>query len=164
VASEVRSLAHKSADAAKEIKLLISDSVKKVESGSKLASEVGSTMAEIISSVNRVTDIINEISAASSEQSIGIDQVNQAIMQMDGVTQQNASLVEESAAAAASMAQEAQALMKMVGEFKLTKADSSPPSKGNAARPATQSPAKAAPIKVARSKYNQVRLPPVATG
>jgi methyl-accepting chemotaxis protein len=156
VASEVRSLAHKSADAAKEIKLLISDSVKKVESGSKLASEVGSTMAEIISSVNRVTDIINEISAASSEQSIGIDQVNQAIMQMDGVTQQNASLVEESAAAAAAMAQEAQALMKMVGEFKLTKADSSPPSKGKAARPATQSQAKAAPIKVARSKYNQV--------
>jgi methyl-accepting chemotaxis protein len=113
-------------------------------------------MAEIISSVNRVTDIINEISAASSEQSIGIDQVNQAIMQMDGVTQQNASLVEESAAAAASMAQEAQALMKMVGEFKLTKADSSPLSKGKAARPATQSPAKAAPIKVAHSKYNQV--------
>lgn len=161
VASEVRSLAHKSADAAKEIKLLISDSVKKVESGSKLATEVGSTMAEIISSVNRVTDIINEISAASSEQSIGIDQVNQAIMQMDGVTQQNASLVEESAAAAASMAQEAQALMKMVGEFKLTKADSSPPSKEKAARPATQSPAKAAPIKVARSKYNQV---PVSAG
>ncbi len=156
VASEVRSLAHKSTDAAKEIKLLISDSVKKVESGSKLATEVGSTMAEIISSVNRVTDIINEISAASSEQSIGIDQVNQAIMQMDGVTQQNASLVEESAAAAAAMAQEAQALMKMVGEFKLTKADSSPPSKGKTARPVTQSPAKAAPIKVARSKYNQV--------
>jgi len=89
VASEVRSLAHKSADAAKEIKLLISDSVKKskaVQTGVRSRS----TMAEIISSVNRVTDIINEISAASSEQSIGIDQVNQAIMQMDGVTQQNA--------------------------------------------------------------------------
>ncbi len=152
VASEVRSLAHKSADAAKEIKLLIFDSVKKVESGSKLVSEVGATMTEIISSVKHVTDITNEISAASSEQSVGIDQVNQAIMQMDSVTQQNASLVEESAAAAASMAQEAQVLMKIVGEFTLAKTSSAPATRAKAARPVAQYPGKATPVKMARSK------------
>ncbi|MEY3289416.1 MAG: hypothetical protein RLZZ419_1658 [Pseudomonadota bacterium] len=156
VASEVRSLAHKSADAAKEIKLLIFDSVKKVESGSKLVSEVGSTMTEIISSVKRVTDITNEISAASSEQSVGIDQVNQAIMQMDGVTQQNASLVEESAAAAASMAEEAQVLMKIVGEFKLTKTASSQPMKAKVARTVTQYSPKASSTKVVPGKAKRV--------
>ena len=152
VASEVRSLAHKSADAAKEIKLLIFDSVKKVESGSKLVSEVGTTMTEIISSVKHVTDITNEISAASSEQSVGIDQVNQAIMQMDSVTQQNASLVEESAAAAASMAEEAQVLLKIVGEFKLTKTSSTPSARAKVARPVTQHRSKATPVKMVRSK------------
>lgn len=121
VASEVRSLAHKSAAAAKEIKLLISDSVKKVEAGSKLVADVGLTMIEIISSTRRVSDITNEISAASSEQSIGIDQVNQAIMQMDGVTQQNAALVEQSAAAATAMATEAKSLITMVDGFTLNK-------------------------------------------
>ena len=120
VASEVRALAHKSAEAAKEIKLLISDSVRKVEGGSKLVDEAGSTMEEIFASVKQVTDRMDEISAASAEQSSGIDQVNQAVMQMDEVTQQNASLVEQSAAAATSMQEQAHALMEAVGVFKLS--------------------------------------------
>ena len=99
-----------------------------------------------------VTDITNEISAASSEQSVGIDQVNQAIMQMDSVTQQNASLVEESAAAAASMAEEAQVLLKIVGEFKLTKTSSTPSARAKVARPVTQHRSKATPVKMVRSK------------
>jgi len=120
VASEVRSLAQKSAAAAKEIKQLISDSVSKVAVGSKQVNEAGGTMDEIVISVKRVTDIMDEISAASVEQSAGIDQVNQAITQMDEVTQQNASLVEESAAAATSLEEQAQALMESVGVFKLS--------------------------------------------
>jgi len=120
VAGEVRILAQKSAAAAKEIKQLISDSVLKVESGSKLVNEAGDTMEEIVNSVNRVTEIMHEISAASVEQSAGIDQVNLAITQMDDVTQQNASLVEESAAAANSLDEQAQALIKTVSTIKLS--------------------------------------------
>jgi methyl-accepting chemotaxis protein len=120
VAGEVRTLAQKSAAAAKEIKQLISDSVNKVGTGSKLVSEAGNTMEEIVTSVKRVTDIMDEISAASVEQSAGIDQVNQAITQMDEVTQQNASLVEESAAASTSLEEQAQTLMASVGVFKLS--------------------------------------------
>jgi methyl-accepting chemotaxis protein len=120
VAGEVRILAQKSAAAAKEIKQLISDSVSKVEIGSKLVSEAGSTMGEIVTSVKRVTDIMDEISAASAEQSAGIDQVNQAITQMDDVTQQNAALVEESAAAASSLEEQAQSLIESVGLFTLS--------------------------------------------
>ncbi|MCH9638573.1 MAG: MCP four helix bundle domain-containing protein [Betaproteobacteria bacterium] len=120
VATEVRTLAQRSAAAAKEIKELISDSVNKVEDGTRLVDEAGSTMDEIVSSVKRVTDIMAEISAASQEQSSGIEQVNQAITQMDDVTQQNAALVEEATAAAESMQDQAQTLTQAVTVFKLT--------------------------------------------
>ena len=120
VATEVRTLAQRSAAAAKEIKELISDSVNKVEDGTKLVDhQAGKTMDEIVSSVKRVTDIMAEISAASQEQSSGIEQVNQAITQMDEVTQQNAALVEEAAAAAESMQEQAQNLTQAVSVFKL---------------------------------------------
>ncbi len=119
VATEVRTLAQRSAAAAKEIKELITDSVNKVADGTRLVDEAGSTMEEIVSSVQRVTDIMSEISAASQEQSSGIEQVNQAVTQMDEVTQQNAALVEESAAAAESMQDQSQALLQSVAVFKL---------------------------------------------
>jgi methyl-accepting chemotaxis protein len=119
VATEVRNLAQRSAAAAKEIKTLIGDSVNKVEVGSKLVDEAGSTMQEIVDSVRRVTDIMGEITAASSEQSAGIEQVNQAIAQMDEVTQQNAALVEEAAAAASSLQDQAGNLAHVVSIFKL---------------------------------------------
>ena len=119
VASEVRSLAQRSAIAAREIKVLIDDSVDKVQAGSKLVSEAGATMDDVVSSVRRVTDIIGEITAASEEQSAGIAQVNQAITQMDQVTQQNAALVEEAAAAAGSLQDQAGILAQAVGVFRL---------------------------------------------
>lgn len=119
VAAEVRNLAQRSAAAAKEIKTLIGDSVDKVEVGTKLVDEAGKTMEEIVNAVKRVTDIMAEISAASIEQSSGIEQVNQAITQMDEVTQQNAALVEEAAAAAESMEEQAQTLTQAVAIFKL---------------------------------------------
>ncbi len=120
VATEVRTLAQRSAAAAKEIKELINDSVTKVEEGTRLVDEAGSTMDEIVSAVKRVTDIMSEISAASQEQSSGIEQVNQAVTQMDEVTQQNAALVEEAAAAAESMKEQAHELSQAVTIFKLT--------------------------------------------
>jgi methyl-accepting chemotaxis protein len=120
VASEVRNLAQRSAAAAKEIKTLIGDSVEKVDAGSKLVAQAGSTMDEIVISVKRVTDIMAEIMSASQEQSSGIEQVNFAIDQMDQVTQQNAALVEEAAAAAASMRDEAGQLAETVAVFKLS--------------------------------------------
>jgi methyl-accepting chemotaxis protein len=119
VAGEVRNLAQRSASAAKEIKELISDSVSKVQEGTRLVENAGNTMTEIVSSVQRVTDIMGEISAASSEQSAGIDQVNNAITSMDEVTQQNAALVEEAAAAAESLVDQAVSLMDVVSSFKL---------------------------------------------
>lgn len=121
VATEVRNLAQRSAAAAREIKTLIGDSVDKVSAGSKLVTEAGSTMEEIVGSVKRVTDIMAEIMAASQEQSIGIDQVNQAIGQMDQVTQQNAALVEEAAAAAHSLQEQASDLAQTVAVFTLDK-------------------------------------------
>ncbi|WP_292993934.1 methyl-accepting chemotaxis protein [Nitrosomonas sp.] len=120
VATEVRTLAQRSAAAAKEIKELISDSVSKVDEGTRLVDEAGTTMDEIVSAVKRVTDIMAEISAASQEQSSGIEQVNQAVTQMDEVTQQNAALVEEAAAAAESMQEQAQTLTQAVSTFKLS--------------------------------------------
>ena len=120
VATEVRNLAQRSAAAAKEIKELINDSVGKVEEGTRLVDEAGSTMGEIVSAVKRVTDIMSEISAASHEQSSGIEQVNQAVTQMDEVTQQNAALVEEAAAAAESMQDQAHALIQAVSQFRLS--------------------------------------------
>ena len=119
VAAEVRNLAQRSAAAAKEIKTLIGDSVDKVENGSKLVQQAGSTMEEIVTSIKRVTDIMAEITAASVEQSSGIEQVNMAITQMDEVTQQNAALVEEAAAAAESLEEQAQNLSQSVSVFKL---------------------------------------------
>ena len=119
VAGEVRNLAQRSAAAAKEIKTLIGDSVDKVGAGAKLVDQAGATMSEIVGAVKRVTDIMSEISAASSEQSVGIEQVNQAITQMDEVTQQNAALVEEAAAAAESMQRQAYVLMETVSVFRL---------------------------------------------
>jgi methyl-accepting chemotaxis protein len=119
VATEVRTLAQRSAAAAKEIKELIGDSTGKVEIGSKLVAQAGSTMNELVGSIARVTDIMGEITAASREQSAGIEQVNQAIAQMDQVTQQNAALVEEAAAASESMQDQATRLAQVVGVFKL---------------------------------------------
>jgi len=119
VASEVRALAQRSADAAKEIKHLIDDSVSKVERGSSQVSAAGKTMEEIVASVRRVTDIMAEIAAASQVQTLGIEQINQAVVQMDQVTQQNAALVEESAAAADSLQGQASQLLQSVGVFKL---------------------------------------------
>ena len=119
VASEVRNLAQRSAAASKEIKALIGDSVDKVENGSKLVNEAGATMQEIVASVRRVTDIMAEIAAASQEQTDGIEQINQAITQMDEVTQQNASLVEEAAAASELLQDQAANLAQVVSVFKL---------------------------------------------
>ena len=119
VASEVRSLAQRSAAAAKEIKTLIGDSVEKVEQGSKQVAEAGRTMDEIVGSVKRVTDIMGEITSASQEQTSGIEQINQAISQMDQVTQQNAALVEEASAAAQSLQEQAGSLVQAVSIFKL---------------------------------------------
>jgi hypothetical protein len=122
VASEVRVLAGRSADAAKEIKTLIGDSVEKVKKGSELVDKSGETLQEIVTGVKKVTDIVFEIAAASSEQSAGIDQVNKAIIQMDEMTQQNAALVEESAAASKLMEHRAGDLEQVVSYFRLNDA------------------------------------------
>ncbi|WP_324288726.1 methyl-accepting chemotaxis protein [Roseateles sp. SL47] len=120
VASEVRALAQRSAGAAKEIKTLIGDSVSKVEAGSQLVREAGTTMQEIVASVQRVSDIISEISASTVEQSQGIGSVNGAVAQLDQMTQQNAALVEESAAAAESVNEQARRLTALVAHFRMT--------------------------------------------
>ena len=125
VASEVRSLAGRSADAAKEIKGLINASVERVEQGSVLVGQAGATMAEVVNSIRRVTDIMGEISAASVEQSVGVAQVGEAVTQMDQATQQNAALVEESAAAAESLKGQALQLVQAVAVFKLDRSPAS---------------------------------------
>ena len=142
VASEVRSLAGRSAEAAKEIKSLINASVERVEQGSALVNQAGSTMTEVVSSIHRVTDIMGEISAASSEQALGVSQVGEAVTQMDQSTQQNAALVEEMAAAASSLKTQAQELVQTVAVFKL---GSVVPSRPGAAAPAPRS-LKATPV------------------
>ena len=119
VASEVRNLAQRSAAAAKEIKVLIDDSVSKVEAGSVLVDQAGHTMSEIVQGIGQVTSIMGEITSASAEQSAGIEQVNQAITEMDQVTQQNAALVEQASAAAESMQEQAAGLSQVVSVFKL---------------------------------------------
>jgi methyl-accepting chemotaxis protein len=126
VASEVRTLAQRSAAAAKEIKGLIGDSVDKVDTGTKLVDQTGATMREVVDSIRRVTDIMGEISSASQEQITGIDQVNQAMGQMDNATQQNAALVEEATAATASLQDQAKRLAQVVDVFKLDAAHTSP--------------------------------------
>ena len=123
VASEVRSLAGRSAEAAKEIKTLINASVERVEQGSSLVDQAGATMNEVVDSIRKVTAIVSEISQASAEQSDGIEQVNQAIVEMDSVTQQNAALVEEAAAAAQSLLDQATELAGVVSIFKLDESD-----------------------------------------
>ncbi len=150
VASEVRNLAQRSAAAAREIKSLIGDSVEKVEAGSKLVDQAGSTMQAVVESVKRVTDVMSEIMAASQEQTSGIEQINQAIMQMDQVTQQNAALVEEAAAAAASLQDQTGNLAQVVSVFKLdgTAAAANAPLKTES-RPLRATTAAAAPITAA---------------
>ncbi len=126
VASEVRSLAGRSAEAAKEIKALIHASVERVEQGTTLVDQAGETMTEVVASIKRVTDIMGEISAASGEQSAGVSQVGEAVMQMDQATQQNAALVEQMAAAASSLKSQAQDLVQVVATFKLGAEDHAP--------------------------------------
>jgi methyl-accepting chemotaxis protein len=123
VATEVRALAGRSAEAAKEIKSLISASVERVEHGSALVDQAGATMTEVVSSIKRVTDLVGEISAASTEQSLGVSQVGEAVTQMDKTTQQNAALVEEMAAAASSLQSQAQDLVQTVAVFRLNAHD-----------------------------------------
>jgi methyl-accepting chemotaxis protein len=119
VASEVRSLAGRSATAAKEIKELIQDSVRKVEDGSVLVTQSGQTLEKIVASVKKVSDIVAEIAAASREQSSGIEQVNRAVMQMDELTQQNAALVEEATAASQTMAEQVRGLNQMLDRYRV---------------------------------------------
>ena len=150
VATEVRSLAQRSAAAAREIKTLIGDSVEQVNNGTRLVQQAGSTMGEVVDSVRRVTDIMAEITAASAEQSMGIDQVNQAIAQMDQVTQQNAALVEEAAAAAESMQDQAARLAQVAAGFQLEHVVAAPPVRSTRpaatrlAKPAARQPGSAA--------------------
>jgi len=141
VASEVRNLAQRSAGAAKEIKTLIDDSAEKTERGTRLVGQAGVTMGEVVDSVRRVTDIMSEIASASQEQSAGIAQVNLSIIEMDGMTQQNASLVEEAAAAAQSLQDQAAELAHVVSIFKLVEGEEKP-----AAYVPVQAERKAAPV------------------
>ncbi|KAF1042056.1 MAG: Methyl-accepting chemotaxis protein I [Herbaspirillum frisingense] len=154
VASEVRSLAQRSAGAAKEIKALIADSVEKVGNGSKLVEQAGVTMTEVVTSVQRVTDVVAEISSASQEQSDGIEQVNHAISQMDQTTQQNAALVEQAAAAAQALQDQARRLTEVVSVFKIDGMQAAAPVRAprpasapvpTKAKPAAKAPAAAAP-------------------
>ena len=161
VASEVRTLAQRSAAAAKEIKGLIETSVDKVADGSALVNQAGATMSEIVASVQRVTDIMAEISAASQEQSAGIEQVNQTITQMDEATQQNAALVEEATAAARSMEEQAQSLTESVAVFKLHGTVSAPLRRAIAEAAA---PKPAAPKAVARKPAARKPEPAFAEG
>jgi len=159
VAGEVRTLAQRSAEAAKEIKALIGSSVERVENGARQVQEAGSTMTEIVSSVRRVSDIIGEITSAASEQSQGIGEVNSAVGQLDQMTQQNAALVEESAAAAESLKEQAKRLMTLVATFRL---DDTGPAAAPAAAPASAAPTAATPAPVsaaAASKAAPVAKP-----
>jgi methyl-accepting chemotaxis protein len=147
VAAEVRNLAQRSATAAKEIKALIDDSVDKVGNGSKLVTQAGETMEEIVASIGRVTDIMGEITAATQEQTSGIEQINQAIGQMDQTTQQNASLVEEAAAASEAMQKQAGELANAVRVFKIDHVQAAPAA--NAARTVAVNPGKKAAVTTA---------------
>jgi methyl-accepting chemotaxis protein len=153
VASEVRNLAQRSAGAAKEIKELIDDSVLKVSTGSALVDRAGSTMEEIVQSILQVTEIMNQITSASDEQRAGIEQVNQAITQMDQVTQQNAALVEEAAAAASSMQDQSARLAEVVSVFKLDAAQMAAPiTRASAPAPALRAAPARTPLRRAAAK------------
>ncbi|MEO7107590.1 MAG: methyl-accepting chemotaxis protein [Rhodoferax sp.] len=162
VASEVRSLAGRSAEAAKEIKTLINESVARVDQGTQLVDSAGNTMNEVVTSIRRVTDIMGEISAASSEQSTGVAQVGEAVTQMDQATQQNAALVEQMAAAASSLKGQAQDLVQAVAVFKLNPQDNSSAANSRPAPPTTRVTAHASANAVRRpqTNYSMTRLPP----
>jgi methyl-accepting chemotaxis protein len=148
VATEVRNLAQRSAAAAKEIKVLIDDSVVKVDSGTKLVVRAGDTMSEVVASVKQVSDIVAEISAATSEQNAGIAQVHQSITSMDQVTQQNAALVEETAAASQAMQDQAEILARAVSAFRIDAAHfKAAPVLRNASRPSASSSVAVRPSK-----------------
>jgi methyl-accepting chemotaxis protein len=155
VASEVRNLAQRSAGAAKEIKALIGDSVGKVGEGSRLVQEAGTTMEDIVTSIRRVTDIMGEITAASQEQEAGIEQINRAIGEMDSVTQQNAALVEEAAAAAQSLQQQSSQLEQVVSTFRIAGAKAAAPAPAPAAP--SRKPAKATPPRLASAPRSALR-------
>ena len=157
VASEVRSLAGRSAEAAREIKMLINASVERVEQGTAQVDEAGITMSEVVSAIKRVTDLMGEISAASREQSEGVNQVGEAVVQMDQVTQQNAALVEEMAAAAGSLEQQARELVSTVSVFKLEGADAAQPAR-------SASPHKTPSRSVARAPAMRLALAPTVRG
>ncbi|GAB3548541.1 methyl-accepting chemotaxis protein [Noviherbaspirillum agri] len=162
VATEVRHLAQRSAAAAKEIKALIDDSVEKVDDGAKLVDQAGATMQEIVDSVKRVTDIMSEISTASKEQTDGIQQVNLAINQMDETTQQNAALVEEAAAAAASLQEQAVHLSHVVSVFKL--GDAATASAASvAAAPVVRAPAPTTNVVAVPRRTPETAVAPVST-
>ena len=166
VASEVRSLASRSAEAAKEIKSLINASVERVEQGTALVDKAGVTMTEVVNSIRRVTDIMGEISAASSEQSAGVSQVGEAVVQMDHTTQQNAALVEQMAAAASSLKTQAQDLVQVVAVFKLNNNASDRNMRRSVAAPTpTQAPKAMAPrVAATAPKKAHTALPrPVTT-
>ena len=154
VASEVRNLAQRSASAAKEIKVLIDNSVERVDLGTKFANEAGATMSEVVSSVTRVTDVIAEIVSASQEQSTGIEQINDAISAMDNVTQQNASLVEEAAAAAESLTAQADNLVQSVSIFQIraerSQAAAPAPASAVQVRAAVRTPVRAAAARLVK--------------
>ncbi len=161
VASEVRSLAQRSASAAKEIKILIDDSAEKVERGTRLVGQAGVTMGEVVDSVRRVTDIMGEIASASQEQSAGIEQVNLSIIDMDGMTQQNAALVEQAAAAAQSLQDQASELAHVVSIFKLGEGEQQQQQPRAPARPlvlrSVSKPARApAPVAAAPARPRKV--------
>ncbi|MES2581719.1 MAG: methyl-accepting chemotaxis protein [Pseudomonadota bacterium] len=152
VASEVRSLAGRSAEAAKEIKSLINASVDRVEQGTALVDKAGVTMTEVVTSIKRVTDIMGEISAASNEQSAGVSQVGEAVMQMDQVTQQNAALVEQMAAAASSLKSQAQELVQVVAAFKIDEGNYKPKAAATFSAPKPAAPYKSSPAPSANAK------------
>ncbi len=168
VAAEVRNLAQRSAAAAKEIKVLIGDSVGKVEAGTKLVDAAGRTMGEIVASVQKVSGLIAEIAAASQEQSAGIGQVNTAVAQMEQVVQQNASLVEQASAATESMKEQAASLLQIVSRFRLGEPSAATPQSQPArARPAPPAPIKVRPGTALPQSYAAIgtsRKPPAPSG
>ena len=152
VATEVRNLAQRSAAAAKEIKVLIDDSVVKVDSGTALVMRAGDTMTEVVSSVKQVSDIVAEISAATTEQNAGIATVHQSISSMDQVTQQNAALVEQTAAASQAMQEQAETLAKAVSAFRIDASHLAAPVLRNASRPARSTAVAVRPAPAAARK------------
>jgi len=157
VASEVRSLAGRSATAAKEIKELIQDSVKKVEDGSVLVTQSGQTLEKIVASVKKVSDIVAEIAAASREQSSGIEQVNRAVMQMDELTQQNAALVEQATAASQAMAEQVRGLNEMLARYRIAEAALSTTTNNTAGRASGSAVTSRAPTSVRAERRGGAR-------